>query len=235
MEVLNIKMKFENIEINYKNILIWLSIIAILNCLSLSVLLIFDLLEIFNNENFYKLVILGVVLFFLPQHHMSNVIAKNTNLNITEQSKNINFHAPSNNILKYSLIMAYIVYFLLFCFVLTPQSTFWQLFITLLLSIIELACISLITLNVLNEKSALELSLRSENKTSRPNPDKAFNVLIITLFIIWIVCYLGIGFVLENNHKYIFILPLIKLLITYVNYIYISKSTFYSWFYNYSY
>lgn len=235
MEVLNIKMKFENIEINYKNILIWLSIIGILNCFSLSVLLIFDLLEIFNNENFYKLVILGVVLFFLPQHHMSIVIAKNTNLSMPEQSKNINLHTSSNNILKYSLIIVYIVYFLLFCFVLTPQSTFWQLFITLLLSIIELACISLITLNVLNEKSALELSLRSENKTSRPNPDKDFKVLIITLFIIWIVCFLGVGFVLENNHKYIFILPLIKLLITYVNYIYIRKSTFYSWFYNYSY
>ncbi|AVM42920.1 hypothetical protein C5Q98_06725 [Fastidiosipila sanguinis] len=226
-------MKFENIEINYKKLLIWLSIIILFNCFSLSVLLIFDLLEIFNNNNFYTPVTLGVVLFFLPQHSMSNIIAKNTNLSMPEQSKNINLHTPSNNILKYSLIIVYIVYFLLFCFVLTPQSTFWQLFITLLLSIIELACISLITLNVLNEKSALELSLRAESKTSRPNPDKDFKVLIITLFIIWIVCYLGIGFVLENNHKYIFILPLIKLLITYVNYIYIRKSIFYSWFYNY--
>ena len=228
-------MKFENIKINYKNILIWISIIGILNCFSLSILLIFDLLEIFNNNNFYAPATLGVVLFFLPQHLMSIKTAKNTNLSMPEQSKNINLHTPSNNTLKYSLIIVYIVYFLLFCFVLTPQSKFWQLLITLLLSIIELACISLITLNILNEKSAIELSLRSENKTSRPNPDKDFKVLIITLFIIWIVCYLGIGFPLENNHKYIFILPLIKLLITYVNYTYIRKSTFYSWFYNYSY
>lgn len=228
-------MKFENIKINYKNILIWLSIIGILNCFSLSVLLIFDLLEIFNNNNFYAPATLGVVLFFLPQHLISVKTARNTNLNISEYNKNFYSGNSSNNILKYSLIIVYIVYFLLFCFVLTPQSTFWKFFITLLLSIIELVCISLITLNVLNEKSAFELSLRSENKTSRPDPDKDFKVLIITLFIIWIVCYLGIGFVIENNHKYLFILPLIKLLITYVNYIYIHKSTFYSWFYNYSY
>lgn len=228
-------MKFENIKINYKNILIWISIIGILNCFSLSILLIFDLLEIFNNNNFYAPATLGVVLFFLPQHLISVKTARNTNLNISEYNKNFYSGNSSNNILKYSLIIVYIVYFLLFCFVLTPQSTFWKFFITLLLSIIELVCISLITLNVLNEKSAFELSLRSENKTSRPDPDKDFKVLIITLFIIWIVCYLGIGFVLENNHKYIFILPLIKLLITYVNYTYIRKSTFYSWFYNYSY
>lgn len=223
-------MIFNNIKINLKNSIIWLTLLAILYCLCLSILLRIDPLEIFNNNSFYSILTLGTALFFIPQHFVSLIILKNTNLSSKRISKD-NSGISSHRYLKYILPFIYVVYFLLFLIVLTPQNIFLQIAIILIISTLEVSCISILTLFILDNRSNIELNLRSANKSSKPNYDTTFK-LFLAVFAIVMICYLGIGFVLETNHKYIFILPLVKLLITFIQYIYIDKIIFYSWFYN---
>lgn len=223
-------MIFNNIKINLKNSTILLTLLAILYCLCLSILLRIDPLEIFNNNSFYNILTLSTVLFFIPQHFVSLIILKNTNLSSKRISRD-NSGISSHRYLKYILSFIYVVYFLLFLIVLTPQNIFLQIAIILIISTLEVSCISILTLFILDNRSNIELNLRSTNKSSKPNSNTTFK-LFLAVFAIVMICYLGIGFVLETNHKYIFILPLVKLLITFIQYICIDKIIFYSWFYN---